>query len=352
MCTVTVASHSAILETLTGTIRFRLTNAYMFVAVLQKNHETLCHLIAALLHIKRSDIVTVEILNPIILGDDIGKKDIVLDLRILLNNNVILNIEMQINNEGNWDDRTLYYLSKNLVLAVGEDYTELKPVIQIGILDFNYPDGNTEFYQKYVLMNRETHRIFSDKLGIYVLCLSQMENATEEDRQSGLYEWAKVFKATTWEELKALSENNPVIENTIVTMAELSENEKVREQLLREEKAQRDKLSAQNYGYRKGIVAGFIDGHEKGFADGHEKGFADGREKGFADGRKKGFADGREKGFADGREKGFADGHDQGLTSLSRLIQLLIEAGRQDEIARVTSDMEYQKKLLSEFRLL
>lgn len=308
MPTATIVSNSAILDSLTGPIRFRLTNAYMFVAVLQKNHEALCHLIAALLHIKRSDIVTVEILNPIILGEDIGKKDIVLDLRILLNNNSIINLEMQVNNEGNWDDRSLYYLSKNLVLAVGEDYTELKPVIQIGILNFNYPDDNTEFYQKYILMNRKTHRIFSDKVGIHVLCLPQIENATEEDRQSGLYEWAKVFKATTWEELRALSENNHVIENTVVTMAELSENEKVREQLLREEKAERDKLNAQNYGYRKGLVAGFIDGREKGFSNGCE--------------------------------------------SLSQLIQLLIMNGRQEEIAKVTSDMEYQKKLLSEFGLL
>lgn len=324
MSTQAPVSNSAILGTLTGPIRFRLTNAYMFVAVLQKNHEALCHLIAALLHIRRSDIVTVEILNPIILGEDIGKKDIVLDLRILLNTNVILNLEMQVNNEGNWDDRSLYYLSKNLVLAVGEDYTELKPVIQIGILDFNYPDENTEFYQKYVLMNRKTHRIFSDKLAIYVLCLSQIENARDEDRQSGLYDWAKVFKATTWEELKTLSENNHVIANTVVTMAELSENEKVREQLLREEKAERDKLNAQNYGYRQGLAAGFIEGHEKGFSDGHEKGFSDGLEKGFTNGQE----------------------------TLSRLIRFLIANGRQDEISRVTSDMEYQKQLLAEFEFL
>lgn len=292
----TPVSNAAILGRLSGPIRFRLTNAYMFVAVLQKNHEALCHLIAALLHIRRSDIVTVEILNPIILGEDIGKKDIVLDLRVLMNDNTILNLEMQVNNEGNWDDRSLYYLSKNLTLAVGEEYMELKPVIQIGILDFNYPNDNIEFYQKYALMNRKTYRIFSDKLAIHVLCLPQIEKATEEDRESGLYKWAQIFRATTWEELKALSADNNIIENTVVTMAELSEDEKVREQLLREEKAERDKLSAQNYGFRQG--------------------------------------------------------HAAGLSALSQLIQILIQNNRQNEIERVVSDMEYQRRLLSEFKLL
>lgn len=111
-------------------------------------------------------------------------------------------------------------------------------------------------------------------------------------------------------------------------MAELSENERVREQLLREEKAERDKLNAQNYGYRQGLAAGFIDGHEKGFTDGHEKG------------------------YSVGHEKGYSVGHEKGLAALSRLIQLLIANDRQNEIARATSDMEYQKKLLAEFHLL
>lgn len=303
----TSVSNKAILGKLSGPIRFRLTNAYLFVAVLQKNREALCHLIAALLHIKRSDIVSVEILNPIILGEDIGKKDSVLDLRVLLNDNTIINLEMQVHNEGDWDDRAVYYLAKNLNnLSVGEKYTELKQVIQIGILDFTFPNGNIEFYQEHVLMNRKTHRIFSDKIAVNVLCLSQIENATKEDRQSGLYEWAKVFKATTWEELKTLSKNNTVIEDTIVTMAQLSEDDKIREQLLREEKAERDKLSAQHYNFQRG--------------------------------------------FDKGHTEGLAEGLTQGADSLTALLNHLAAAGKQDEIAKVLSDKDYRQKLLQDFR--
>ena len=167
---VQAQTRNELLEKLSGRIRFRLTNAYMFVAVFQKNEEALCSLIAALLHIPREEIVSLEIRNPIKLGENIGKKSCVLDLLILMN---------------------------------GDD---LQKTVQIGILDFNFPRDNTEFYQNVVFMNEKTHRIFSDKAVIRMLCLTQIRNASREDPESGLVKWARFFKAETWEELKHISE--------------------------------------------------------------------------------------------------------------------------------------------------
>ena len=50
-------------------------------------------------------------------------------------------------------------------------------------------------------MDVVTLRIYSNKLSIYVLCLKHIEHATQADYDSGLYQWAKLFSATTWEEL-------------------------------------------------------------------------------------------------------------------------------------------------------
>lgn len=258
---------SVVLQQLSGPIRYRLTNAYMFVAVLQKDYEALCHLIAALLFLKRSDIVSVEVLNPVVLGEAIDSKDCILDLLVLLNENIQINLEMQIEDEGNWGDRSVYYLARKMSsLVTGENYNALKPMIQIGILDFNYPEDNQEFYQRYVLMNRKTHRIYSDKMQLNVLSLSQIENATEEDRKSGLYKWAKIFKATTWEELKALAENSTVINNTIVTIAQLSEDEKIRQLCERQEMAELDRRSAMDFAKKRGLAMGL----EQGLAEGRE----------------------------------------------------------------------------------
>ena len=260
-----------ILEKLSGRIRFRLTNAYMFVAVFQKNEEALCSLIAALLHIPRESIVSLEIRNPIKLGEDIGKKSCVLDLLILMNGDMKIHLEMQVENEGNWDDRGLYYLAQNILdLKAGEDYHDLQKTVQIGILDFNFPKDNTEFYQEVVFMNTKTHRIFSDKAVIRMLCLTQIKNASQEDHESGLVRWARFFKAETWEELKHISEGSEVMRKTIVTLAQLSEDEKIREHCRLMDKYEHEIASAKGNAMRQGLEQGLTQGLEQGLAQGLE----------------------------------------------------------------------------------
>ena len=78
-------------EDATGTIDYTLTNDYMFRAILQSNEKVLRGLIGSLLHLKQEEIQTVEIKNPIELGKAINEKNFILDIRVLLNNNAIIN---------------------------------------------------------------------------------------------------------------------------------------------------------------------------------------------------------------------------------------------------------------------
>ena len=59
----------------TGNIEYGFTNDYMFRAVLQKNKKVLKSLICALLHLKSEEVISVEITNPIVLGETIADKD-------------------------------------------------------------------------------------------------------------------------------------------------------------------------------------------------------------------------------------------------------------------------------------
>jgi len=63
-----------------------------------------------------------------------------------------------------------------------------------------------------------------------VVDLKQTEQATEEDKAYGIDLWAKLFNATTWEEVEALTQNNEYLQETVSGVRQLTEDEKIRQQ--------------------------------------------------------------------------------------------------------------------------
>ena len=76
-------------------------------------------------------------------------------------------------------------------------------------------------------MDRSTYRIYSNNFCLNVLSLKQIENATQQDCNSGLYQWGQLFLAKTWEKLKMLAENNNTFKEVEYSMKNLSQNEDV-----------------------------------------------------------------------------------------------------------------------------
>ena len=64
-----------------------------------------------------------------------------------------------------------------------------------------------------------------------MLELGKEEDATEEDKAYGIDYWAKLFKATTWKELKTLAQNQTSLQSTIETMYRVSADEYTREEI-------------------------------------------------------------------------------------------------------------------------
>ena len=79
-----------------------------------------------------------------------------------------------------------------------------------------------------------------------------------------LFEWAKLFKATTWEEMKQLATENDYIAETVVTYHEMSTDEKIREQCEARERYDHDKASYIGTGIRLGRSEGEKIGFENG----------------------------------------------------------------------------------------
>lgn len=214
-----------------GPVSIRMTNDYLFRALLQQNNHVLKALVCSLLHLDEKTIKSVKITNPIELGETVESKNFILDISVELNNYTLINLEMQVINEHNWPERSLCYLCRAFDnLNHGENYQDVKPAIHIGILDFTLFHEEPEFYATYRMMNEKTHKLYSDKLRLSVLDLTQINLATEEDKQNQIDHWAKLFKATTWEELKMLAKSNPNIQEAAATVYKLSQEEKIRQQ--------------------------------------------------------------------------------------------------------------------------
>ena len=56
------------LNNVTGPLPYKLTNDYLFRALLQKNSYVLKGLICSLLHLNDEEVISVRITNPIVLG--------------------------------------------------------------------------------------------------------------------------------------------------------------------------------------------------------------------------------------------------------------------------------------------
>ena len=197
-------------ETATGSIDYPFTNDYMFRAILQKDKQVLKALIAALLHLKKESIHDVAITNPIELGAAISDKDFILDIRVNLNNEQLIDLEMQMSYEYNWSERSISYAARSFdQLNSGEEYKEVLPVHSIGFLNFTLFEDQPEFFATYELRNKKTGHLYSSKFSIHVLDLTRTDLATAEDQNYEIDRWAKLFKAKTWKELRMIAKNNP-----------------------------------------------------------------------------------------------------------------------------------------------
>lgn len=213
----------------TGPVSIRMTNDYLFRALLQRSNIALRGLICSLLRLNDDEVVSVEILNPIELGKSVAAKDFFLDIKVSLNDQMVIHLEMQVINQYNWPERSLSYLCRTFdSLRVGESYLKAKPTIQIGLLNYTLFPEFPEFYASYEFRNTKNHHLYSDKLRLCVLDLSRIDLATTEDKLHRIDYWASLFKSTTWEEIKMLAKNNAYISDAASTVYRLSQEERIR----------------------------------------------------------------------------------------------------------------------------
>ncbi len=153
----------------TGPIRYTFTNDYMFKINFQKR-QVLSAFLCSLLRLTPNEIRDIEVTNPIEIGDNIDQKTLILDINLRLNNNALINLELQVENQHDWPDRSLSYGCRSFdQLYHGENYKDTLRVLHISILDFTLFPECPEFYATYKLLNVKNHHIYNDKFQLNVL---------------------------------------------------------------------------------------------------------------------------------------------------------------------------------------
>ena len=298
---------------------YSLKNDYMFKAALQRCIPALKGLTAALLDMDVSDIKECVIRNPVMPGDKIDSKSNILDLKLLLNSDEYINIEMQVANRKYWAQRSLYYWGRTFSeqLNKGDEYGTLRKTCQIGILDFTLFNGEHEFYSDYRVINRMNGKELTDAFDMRFLELPSADYALEG--QEELLLWARIFNAGSWDELRTLVEGRKELMELWDTMYQMSAEDQERWRLEAiEDRIRREKSD-----------------------------FSEAREAGLAEG----LAEGRAEGLAEGIVKGREEGISLEQNRFNTLIKKLSEQGRINDIIRSASDRTYQEQLFKEFGL-
>ena len=217
---------------LTGDLPVKMTNDYLFRALLQSDNDTLKALLASVLKMEPGEIKSARVTNPILLGEAIDEKTFVMDVKVEMNDAALIDLEMQVVREPYWAERSVSYICRAFDnLNRGVPYNEVKPVRQIAFFDFTLFKEAPAFYSDYKLINtRQDKLVYTEKLIITNIDLTNIDLASEEDKKYKLDEWSSLFKAATWEDMKMLAEKNAAVGKAISAVWQLTEEERIREQ--------------------------------------------------------------------------------------------------------------------------
>ena len=233
----------------------------------EKNDKIIAAFIEDLLEMERGSIQKIEINNVELPPDELDKKFSRLDLRMHIDNRIV-NIEMQVNYEADFKDRTLFYWSKlySEELGSGEEYGDLKQTICINIINFNAFDCN-EYHSHFKAIETERHEVLSDKFDIHFFELRKINSARNN---KPMEDWLNLINAETEGELMELETTTQIkeVRDTIVILRELNANEKVRQEAYYREKRLHDEATALSYARREGLIEGESIGLKKGIVEG------------------------------------------------------------------------------------
>ena len=180
--------------------------------------------IAAVLGIEPEEVIKTELLPTHLRVRHNKDKLGILDVRVILNGDVQLDMEIQVAKFLFWRERSLFYLSKMYsdVILAGEGYHVLGKCIHVGILDFILFEEDEEFYSCFHMWEDKRRRKYSDKFEIHIVELPKV--AEHEYPETALLKWAKFLNAEKKEEFEMAAKTDPHIRKAYEQLLHMSED--------------------------------------------------------------------------------------------------------------------------------
>jgi len=224
----------------------------------EKNTEIITGFISDMLDIPREKITKVVIKNVELPPEEIDQKFSRLDLNLYVDGRKI-NIEMQVNKEAAYKERTLFYWAKlySEDLDSGADYSTLSETICVNIINFNLFECDN-YHSHFMLKEKERDEVMTDKLAIHFFELKKVGKFKKNKRME---DWLTLINAETEGDLMAIQQSTsiPEIQKTIVILREMSADEQIREEARRREKRLHDEATALNHARKEGKAEGKIE---------------------------------------------------------------------------------------------
>lgn len=157
--------------------------------------EILISFLNAVLKLEGTKQITwVEILNPYQLPRIVGSKSTILDVRAKDKAGHSYIVEMQVTDKKGLDKRITFYSARGYAsqLDASENYYKLKPVIFIGILNFEYMDS-PNYLSRHLILDAETQEHKLKDLEFSFIELPKFKK-TEEELQTLVEKWVFFIK--------------------------------------------------------------------------------------------------------------------------------------------------------------
>ncbi|MCL2201663.1 MAG: Rpn family recombination-promoting nuclease/putative transposase [Oscillospiraceae bacterium] len=232
-------------------LKHKLTNDILFKMMFIYNQDLLKQLVASLLNLDYRTLKHFTVTNQEIPPEEIGQKFCRLDINMNVNGNFI-NLEIQVRDEGNYPERSLYYMARVLSsnLSTGEDFKEIPQVIMINILDFSLFPNQSRIHSEFQMLEVTSHEPLTDKAAIHFFELPKLTKEIIYD--SGQQIWLRLINAKTEEDLAAIEALGvPIMKKAIKAYRRVSTSPEYAEIKRLREKAGHDEAQAISNAERK-----------------------------------------------------------------------------------------------------